>query len=164
VEAGNTSDEMPNLETMGESERLHPEITFDESTCEVEVLELAGSFQSEGSTEGTEVSSDLTSATAVKEEERLFFQKARDCLAPGALFRYIIHFYTERKIVIFFWIHFATTLIIWFHFGLIKWEQQKEIVPEGAPRYWWKRIAPPLEFGRYVPEFCLGSVLLGRIS
>ena len=29
----------------------------------------------------------------------------------------------------------------------MKFEQQKEGVPENAPNYWWKRIVPPLEFG-----------------
>jgi predicted ferric reductase len=33
------------------------------------------------------------------------------------------------------------------HFGLVKFDQQKDAVPEGAPSYWWKRIVPPLEFG-----------------
>ena len=32
------------------------------------------------------------------------------------------------------------------HFGLIKFEQQGESVPEGAPRYWWKRLTPTFEF------------------
>jgi predicted ferric reductase len=33
------------------------------------------------------------------------------------------------------------------HFFLVKFDQQKNSVPEEAPNYWWKRIAPPLEFG-----------------
>jgi len=33
------------------------------------------------------------------------------------------------------------------HFALIKFQEQEEKVPEGSNRYWWKRIAPPLEFG-----------------
>ena len=33
------------------------------------------------------------------------------------------------------------------HFALTKWTEQEMVVPEGAPRYWWKRILPPLEFG-----------------
>ena len=33
------------------------------------------------------------------------------------------------------------------HFFLIKFHEQEVNVPEGAPFYWVKRIAPPLEFG-----------------
>jgi predicted ferric reductase len=41
----------------------------------------------------------------------------------------------------FFWL-FLTA-----HFLLIKFHEQEQSVPEGAPYYWLKRIAPPLEFG-----------------
>ena len=30
---------------------------------------------------------------------------------------------------------------------MIKWQEQEQKVPEGAPYFWLKRIAPPLEFG-----------------
>ena len=33
------------------------------------------------------------------------------------------------------------------HFALIKFQAQADTVPEGAPRYWAKRLIPPLEFG-----------------
>jgi uncharacterized protein YhbP (UPF0306 family) len=33
------------------------------------------------------------------------------------------------------------------HFALIKFQQQENAVPEGAPRYWAKRLVPPIEFG-----------------
>ena len=33
------------------------------------------------------------------------------------------------------------------HFALIKWQEQEQKVPEGAPHFWLKRIVPPLEFG-----------------
>ena len=33
------------------------------------------------------------------------------------------------------------------HFALIKFQQQENAVPEGAPRYWAKRLIPPIEFG-----------------
>lgn len=33
------------------------------------------------------------------------------------------------------------------HFALTKFTEQENKVPAGAPRYWWKRLAPPLEFG-----------------
>ena len=29
----------------------------------------------------------------------------------------------------------------------MKWQEQEDSVPDGAPRYWAKRIIPPLEFG-----------------
>lgn len=33
------------------------------------------------------------------------------------------------------------------HFALQKFEEQEEKVPLGAPRYWWKRMVPTIEFG-----------------
>jgi hypothetical protein len=42
-------------------------------------------------------------------------------------------------------LHLPTTIA---HFdGIQKWQQQELNVPEAAPHYWLKRIAPPLEFG-----------------
>lgn len=42
---------------------------------------------------------------------------------------------------------FLLTMLGKVHYGLIKFSEQEQKVPEGANRYWLKRIAPPLEFG-----------------
>ena len=81
------------------------------------------------------------------EETKTLFRRAADYIQPSSLFRLIVHLYGERKLVVFFWLHFVATMAIWVHFGLIKWDEQRATVPDGAPNYWWKRIAPPLEFG-----------------
>lgn len=81
------------------------------------------------------------------EEEREIFQKAREYLHPSRFFRSIIGLYAQRKMNVFFLIHFMCTMVIWAHFALIKWEEQADAVPVGAHRYWLKRIAPALEFG-----------------
>ena len=81
------------------------------------------------------------------EYNKSLFASARRYINPGPLFRFIIYLYGERKLLVFFWLHFVATMTIWFHFFLIKFEEQKAGVGEGAPFYWWKRIAPSLEFG-----------------
>mmetsp|Transcript_41778 Transcript_41778/g.87688 ORF Transcript_41778/g.87688 Transcript_41778/m.87688 type:complete len:516 (-) Transcript_41778:72-1619(-) len=63
------------------------------------------------------------------------------------IFRFIMWLYAERRMVVLFGAHFVATVVIWAHFALIKFQQQADSVPEGAPRYWAKRIVPPLEFG-----------------
>lgn len=96
--------------------------------------------------------SDMSAASSFgmktsKESERNVFQKARHYLNPGACFRCTTYLFAERKLFIFFLVHFMCTMIIWTHFALTKFTEQEEKVPVGAPRYWWKRLAPPLEFG-----------------
>lgn len=78
--------------------------------------------------------------------EREIFVGARHYLNPGPFFRSIIYLFAERKILVFSAIHFVCTMVIWTHFFLVKYEQKLATVPEGAPRYLWKRIIPPLEF------------------
>ena len=82
-----------------------------------------------------------------REEKHALFRHCYEALTPGPFFKTIIYLYGERKLFVFFMLHFVATMIIWSHFAIIKWEEQKEKVPEGAPFYWLKRIAPPLEFG-----------------
>ena len=79
--------------------------------------------------------------------ERDIFQKAREYLRPSRFFRFWIQLYAQRKMTVFFLVHFFATMVVWAHFALIKFEQQAEAVPVGAHRYWLKRLAPPLEFG-----------------
>ena len=123
------------------------EISHDDSKWHGQVLELANSFESEKTIEASETPTGM-SIVAMREEERKYFQKARECLAPGSIFRRVVHFYAERKLMVFFWIHLASTLVVWAHYALIKFEEQTVIVPHGAPHYWWKTLGPSLEFGR----------------
>jgi hypothetical protein len=48
-----------------------------------------------------------------EEQQRALFQKARDHLDPGPLFRFVTYFYAERKIAVFLSIHAICTLVIW---------------------------------------------------
>lgn len=82
----------------------------------------------------------------MEQAEREIFVGARHYLNPGPFFRYIVYLFAERKLLVFSAVHFACTMIIWSHFFLIKFEEKLAAVPEAAPRYWWKRIVPPLEF------------------
>ena len=56
----------------------------------------------------------------------------------------ILHLYRQ---VVWRTIHLVATAIVYQHFFLFKWEQQKAAVPAGAPNFWLKRIVPPVEFG-----------------
>jgi hypothetical protein len=88
------------------------------------------------------------SSHSTLEEEREIFHKAREYLHPSFFFRFIIQLYAQRKMNVFFLVHFMSTMVIWAHFALIKFEEQAEAVPVGANRYWLKRMAPTLEFGK----------------
>jgi nitric oxide reductase large subunit len=90
---------------------------------------------------------DEVSTTENIDNNKSLFRHAYQYLKPGALLRAVVYIYGERKLFVFFMLHFVATMITWVHFALIKWEEQKASVPDGAPFYWWKRIAPPLEFG-----------------
>lgn len=116
---------------------------------------------------------ELSKEELSKDSVRCLFEKAYEYLRPGPLFRRVVHLFAERKLLVVFLIHFCCTMIIWckfcrvlaclfflrfvsfpifccfdtVHFGFIKFQQQKESVPEIAPNYWWKRVVPPLEFG-----------------
>ncbi len=92
-------------------------------------------------------SSSSTSGQDFKEGGRALFEKARNLLNPSRFFRWVIYVYAQRKMNILFFIHFASTIVIWMHFALIKFEQQADKVPEDAHRYWLKRLVPPIEFG-----------------
>lgn len=95
----------------------------------------------------TSSSGDESDAETTCESMRDLFQKSYEFIKPGAFFRFVVNFYAERKLLVFFWMHFVATMIVWGHFALVKFDQQKNAVPDGAPHYWWKRIAPTLEFG-----------------
>jgi hypothetical protein len=44
---------------------------------------------------------------------RDLFKKSYEYIRPGPLFRFAVNFYAERKLYVFFWIHFIATMIIW---------------------------------------------------
>lgn len=117
---------------------------FVEST---EFTESTYVEQMYGTSEAGAVTSKDWDKQATPSQVKKLFQKAFECIDPGCGFRFTTWLYAERKLLVFFFLHFAATMITWFHFGLIKFEEQRETVPEGAPGYWWKRITPPLEFG-----------------
>jgi hypothetical protein len=56
-------------------------------------------------------------------------------------------FYSERKIIFFFVMHFFATMAVWQHFAHSKFKVQEAKVPEGANLFWWKRLTPTVEFG-----------------
>jgi predicted ferric reductase len=109
------------------------------------------SESSEEDNNDTESSSDSSTMSVpdkvFSQDDRAVFEKARNLLNPSRFFRWIIYLYAQRKMNIFFFIHFTSTIVIWMHFALIKFEQQAGKVPDGAHRYWLKRLVPPIEFG-----------------
>jgi hypothetical protein len=44
---------------------------------------------------------------------RDLFKKSYEYIRPGPIFRFAVNFYAERKLFVFFWIHFVATMIIW---------------------------------------------------
>jgi Ferric reductase like transmembrane component len=95
----------------------------------------------------TEESTTDDSNDEEKLQDLVIFQKARQYLRPSFFFRWVISLYAQRKMVVFFLIHLMSTLVIWAHFAMIKFQQQKENVPETANQYMLKRIIPTIEFG-----------------
>jgi len=48
------------------------------------------------------------------ENEQALWKTAEEfLLRPTSLFRWITYLYAERKLVVFFWVHFVTTIVIW---------------------------------------------------
>ena len=79
--------------------------------------------------------------------DRSVFRLARRYIKPGWSFRITTALYSERKLLVFILVHFVATMVIWGHFALTKYQEQEGKVPPEANRYWWKRMAPTLEFG-----------------
>jgi hypothetical protein len=69
-------------------------------------------FSGDDDTSYTQTSSEGVQETR-REEERAIFQKARHYLLPGPFYRAIVYLYAERKLLVFFWIHFISTMVIW---------------------------------------------------
>lgn len=123
----------------------------DKGTMNQRENQNSGPESTEEVNNDTESSSDSsTSSISGKDssqDDRAVFEKARNLLNPSRFFRWVTYLYAQRKMNIFFFIHFTSTIVIWIHFALIKFEQQADKVPEGAHRYWLKRLVPPIEFG-----------------
>lgn len=47
------------------------------------------------------------------ESMRVLFKKSYEYIRPGPFLRFAVKFYAERKLLVFFWIHFVATMIIW---------------------------------------------------
>jgi hypothetical protein len=88
------------------------------------------------------MSSTVTTVSS-KEDERAVFEKAKEYLRPGCFFRFVTNIYTERKLFLFLWIHCVCTVVIWIHYGLVKYDSETESIQEDTPRYWLKRFVPP---------------------
>jgi hypothetical protein len=61
------------------------------------------------------LSSSIDFSTDIEKEQDVF-QKARQFLKPGPLFRAATYLYAERKLLVFFWVHFMATMIVWSKF------------------------------------------------
>lgn len=60
-----------------------------------------------------DVSEDGENYKCKLQDTRSMFQKARQLLHKNSLYRIAVYLYAERKLVLFFWIHFVSTMIIW---------------------------------------------------
>jgi hypothetical protein len=73
------------------------------------------------STLGEEEFANISPQTSASDDEsdencdsmRELFKKSYEYIKPGPFFRFVVNFYAERKLFVFFWIHFVTTMIIW---------------------------------------------------
>mmetsp|Transcript_12619 Transcript_12619/g.30552 ORF Transcript_12619/g.30552 Transcript_12619/m.30552 type:complete len:911 (-) Transcript_12619:238-2970(-) len=103
---------------------------------------------SAGSTDGRHSDFDDEDVEKLEAANDLdIFGKARQYLRPSFFFRWVISMYAQRKMVVFFFIHAMSTLVIWSHFAMIKFDQQMDAVPDTANKYWLKRLVPTIEFG-----------------
>ena len=69
----------------------------------------------------------------------------KDPVASSWVYKTFRHLYFERKAVMLALAHFIFTMTAWFHFFFTKYDIQETKVPDGANRYWWKRLIPPLQ-------------------
>jgi hypothetical protein len=109
---GDTMNGVPDIRSETGIEGHDDKLRIFECNDEFEILDLSCSFDSASSADLTEPST-YESMESRREKERAIFQKIREYLSPGWLFRSIIYFYTQRKLIVFFWIHFVSTMVIW---------------------------------------------------
>jgi hypothetical protein len=111
--------ETPTDQSMDRVRRVHQHGHVDNG---IEVTDdEARSFDSSddsGATSCSQISSEGVHEEGRRGEERAFFQKARRYLLPGPFYRTIIHLYAERKLLVFFWVHFISTMVVW---GKFRW-------------------------------------------
>ena len=93
------------------------DVSFDNHNNEqFEITDTeASSFDGSGNPDHHHLSQadDSSNATDKIEAERAVFKKARKYLKPGPFYEKIVHLYAERKLLVFFWVHFMGTMVIW---------------------------------------------------
>jgi len=119
----------------------------DTSNCLPSVDEMGASVVTTGTQTGLSAESTVFDNEDGGGSDRSVFRQARRYIKTGWPFRVVTSLYSERKLLVMFLIHFVATMVIWGHFALIKYQEQEEKVPPDANRYWWKVLAPTLEFG-----------------
>ena len=72
------------------------------------VMESSRTHFTQYTNDGTDGSDD-----GKREQEREIFAKAREYLNPGRMFRLFVRLYAERKLLVFFFLHFVSTMVIW---------------------------------------------------
>lgn len=97
------------VETPSLGEQQQPATEHAEMETEVE---LSTSAKEEESV-ATSVSSTDGPGPECYDEMRSLFHRAYLLLNPSALFRFATYLFAERKLVVFFWMHFLSTMIIW---------------------------------------------------
>lgn len=57
------------------------------------------------------------------------FQKARQVLSPSRLFGSILYLFAERKLLVFFGMHFVATMVIWSTLNLVACCECRDVHP-----------------------------------
>ena len=92
--------------------RVHQHVAVDEKEV-TDVDERSSDSSGDDDTTGCFQTLSEGVQKARREEERAVFQKARQYLLPGPFYRAIVHLYAERKLLVFFCIHFVSTMVVW---------------------------------------------------
>ena len=61
------------------------------------------------------------------ESTKSLFEKVYQYVKPSPFFRFVVYLYAERKLLVFFWIHFVCTMIIWGQYHEIECFSQSKI-------------------------------------
>jgi len=98
--------------TAGRSSTLRPPSGKAASTLNQSHFQLFSDSFSITDTEPT-AHTDDASIQSCETQIKSLFQKAYEYLSPGCTFRSTVYLYAERKLLVFFLIHFVCTMIIW---------------------------------------------------
>lgn len=66
---------------------------------------------------------------------RKLFQKASEYLKPGPLFRWVVYLYSERKMLVFFLVHFVCTMTVWCKYKDLMFNSVRCILGSHQPTY-----------------------------